>query len=172
MFEYKTSNETLLENIVHYILDKYRVNSNREHFQCNLEYMQMIIEYVGKTIDTCKGTYDIITKDEFIEKLYFNLSLPIYSPSVPTIIHKNKDINITRCNEYVNKFIIQDDNSCIIWADLWKSFNKWTFNKYNITFNKKIVKNYFETKLFLCREMSIRHKGVVIRGWKRHKLIV
>ena len=63
MFEYKTSNETLLENIVHYILDKYRVNSNREHFQCNLEYMQMIIEYVGKTIDTCKGTYDIITKD-------------------------------------------------------------------------------------------------------------
>ena len=60
-------------------------------FQCNLEYMQMIIEYVGKTIDTCKGTYDIITKDEFIEKLYFNLSLPIYSPSVPTIIHKNKD---------------------------------------------------------------------------------
>ena len=33
-------------------------------------------------------------------------------------------------------------------------------------------KNYFETKLFLCREMSIRHKGIVIRGWKRHKLIV
>jgi prophage antirepressor-like protein len=69
LFDFQCSNENLLENSVHYILDRYRCNSNREHFKCDIEYMKMVIEYVGKTIDTCKSSYDNIEKEELKNKL-------------------------------------------------------------------------------------------------------
>jgi hypothetical protein len=73
LYEYKTSDDRLLELIVHNILGRYRLNSlansNRKHFSCNVEYMKDIIEIIGKTLDVLKSTYEYISKDEIIEKI-------------------------------------------------------------------------------------------------------
>ena len=65
LFEYDTSNDILLESLVHYILDRY----NREHFRCDIEYMKLVIETVGKTMDTLKSSFETISKEELLEKL-------------------------------------------------------------------------------------------------------
>jgi hypothetical protein len=75
LFEYKTGNEVLLETLVHYILSRYRVNSNREHFECDLDFMKMVIEYNGKMIDTCKSAFHTIPKDEFIHTINKNVNM-------------------------------------------------------------------------------------------------
>jgi leucyl aminopeptidase (aminopeptidase T) len=41
--DFKTSNPDILERSVHYILDRYRCNSNREFFDCDLNYIKMIV---------------------------------------------------------------------------------------------------------------------------------
>ena len=45
LHECPTSNDVLLESIVHYILKNYRFNCEREHFYCNTEYMKINIDY-------------------------------------------------------------------------------------------------------------------------------
>ena len=57
LFEYPTSNPALLESFVHFVLDRYRCNSNREHFRCDLEYMKTVIKLAGKMIDTLKSSF-------------------------------------------------------------------------------------------------------------------
>ena len=57
LFEYPTSNPALLESFVHFVLDRYRCNSNREHFRCGLEYMKTVIKLAGKMIDTLKSSF-------------------------------------------------------------------------------------------------------------------
>jgi prophage antirepressor-like protein len=76
LFQYKTSNSKLLESIVHYILDTYRCNSNREHFRVDLEYVKMIINTVGKVMDTCKSSYQGITNNELSDKIQLHIPPP------------------------------------------------------------------------------------------------
>ena len=72
LFEYPTSNPALLESFVHFVLDRYRCNSNREHFRCDLEYMKTVIKLAGKMIDTLKSSFHTISKEElFCFKLNF-----------------------------------------------------------------------------------------------------
>lgn len=69
LYEHKTSNPELVEKMVHYILDRYRSNSNREFFTCNVEYSTYIIKFCGNLVDTLKSTFETISYDEIIEKL-------------------------------------------------------------------------------------------------------
>ena len=69
LFDYKTSNPDLLEKCVHYILERYRSNPNREFFSCNLEYIKLIVSICGDVIDTLRSTYENITPDEVYTKL-------------------------------------------------------------------------------------------------------
>lgn len=55
LYNYATSDDTLLEYIIHNILDQYR--SKREHFSANIEYIKLIIQITGDFIDTIKSTY-------------------------------------------------------------------------------------------------------------------
>ena len=164
LFEYKTSNDTLLESVVHYVLDRYRINSNREHFECDLEYMKMIIEYIGKMIDTCKSTFQTISRDEFVDKVNNNLSLPVYIKELQ--VNDVNDVN----SEFVNQFIIKKEESYIIWSELWEQFSYWIYNEYNITANKKVIKTYFESKVFKCKETVIYLNNSSFRGWKHFEL--
>jgi hypothetical protein len=63
IFDFRTSNSDLLERIVHYILDRYRCNSNREFFDCNIDYIKNIVNIIGNTMDTLKSTYQSIPND-------------------------------------------------------------------------------------------------------------
>jgi ferritin len=69
LFDYKTSNPDLLEKCVHYILERYRSNPNREFFNCNLDYIKLIVNICGDVIDTLRSTYENITPDEVYTKL-------------------------------------------------------------------------------------------------------
>jgi prophage antirepressor-like protein len=77
ILDFKTSNSDLLEKIVHYILDRYRCNSNREFFDCNINYIKSIVTIVGNTIDTLKSTYHHISNDELIKKLNNRVGIKI-----------------------------------------------------------------------------------------------
>ena len=69
LFDYPTNNDLLLESAVHHILDRYRCNSNREHFRCDLEYMKRIVTIVGKVLDTLKSSYQTISENELMQRL-------------------------------------------------------------------------------------------------------
>lgn len=68
LFDCETNNADLLERCVHDILYKYRCKSNREFFDCDVEYIKMIIEYTNTTFNTMKSTYQNITKEELYHK--------------------------------------------------------------------------------------------------------
>ena len=69
MLDFKTSNSDLLERLVHYTLDRYRCNSNREFFDCNIDHITNVVNIMGNTIDTLKSSYQSISKTELFNKL-------------------------------------------------------------------------------------------------------
>jgi len=81
LYEFKTSNSKLLEELVHYSLNKYRSHSGREHFFCNLDFIKMTVNVCGKFINTIGSIYQSISKEELIQKLEINIPTEI-------IIHK------------------------------------------------------------------------------------
>ena len=75
IYKYQTSDANLLEYIVHRVLDRYRYHSNREHFYCNKDYIKNVIDITGMFIDTLYSTYEYITKNELLEKIYKKLEI-------------------------------------------------------------------------------------------------
>ena len=75
LFEFKTSNCNLLENLVHYVLKKYQSNSGREHFHCNLDYIKLVINICGKFVNTIGSMYQNITYQQFTDKISYNISV-------------------------------------------------------------------------------------------------
>jgi len=97
LLDFKTSNADLLERTVHYILDRYRCNSNREFFDCDVDFIKTIVETIGKVIDTLKSCYQNITKDQILNKLLEN----------------GINISLERCeseNTYVNEDVSVNGN--------------------------------------------------------------
>ncbi|KAJ3061244.1 hypothetical protein HK102_009187, partial [Quaeritorhiza haematococci] len=72
------SNPKLLEQIVHYILNRYRQEPKREFFDCDPDFIKMVISLVGETIDTLKSCYEHITNDALIRKVNENLGVNAY----------------------------------------------------------------------------------------------
>ena len=73
LYSYNTHDDILLESIVHNILDKYRVNHNREHFDCNLDYIKTIIKISGNVIDILKSTFQNISEKEVLDYINNNI---------------------------------------------------------------------------------------------------
>ena len=69
LYEYKTSNDVLLESIIHDILKNYRSNSNREHFWCNLDYIKMLVGLPGDRIQVKEGLLYINDKPVTLERI-------------------------------------------------------------------------------------------------------
>jgi hypothetical protein len=68
IYDYNTSNDSLLESIIHTILGRYQY-SEREHFYGNLAYMKLIINITGLFFEILKSSYENITKEELINKI-------------------------------------------------------------------------------------------------------
>jgi prophage antirepressor-like protein len=124
MLDFECSNADLLEKCVHYILERYRCNNNREFFDCNVEYIIEIVNIVGSIIDSLKSMYEHISiedmKKKIEEKLLINLNytLPCESKDVAEI-HKNIYLRTCMfCNtSYTRKESLMrhlKDNSCTI----------------------------------------------------------
>ncbi|KAJ3059964.1 hypothetical protein HK102_009735, partial [Quaeritorhiza haematococci] len=103
LLDFETSNPDLLERTVHYILDRYRSNSNREFFDCDTEHIKRIVILAGNTIDTLKSMYENISADEFITRVNENVGISMCQNSesvqVPDPYDKDKlaDFLETHC---------------------------------------------------------------------------
>jgi hypothetical protein len=69
LMDFETSNDVVLEKVVHYILDRFRCNHNREFFDCDIEHLKNVVEISGIVIDTLKSCFDTIPKQELLEKI-------------------------------------------------------------------------------------------------------
>ena len=138
VLDFKTSNSDLLEKVVHYILDRYRCNSNREFFDCDIDYIKNVVTVLGYTIDTLKSTYQHISKDDLIIKLRENVNL---------------DRNNLPC--YVDALITQD----FIELDQISAFDYWLDK--NIIYKKNAVLKLQDTiEIYIGNKISTRHLGV------------
>jgi hypothetical protein len=169
VLDYPTSNPDLLEKCVHYILDRYRCNSNREFFDCKLEYIKMIVTICARTIDTLKSSYQDIIQEELYDKL--NMTTTVFMSASHTKVSSISSVSSstpvsfnTPLDEFTNMYIIKNSNGAIKWIDLYTSYCKWYKTKYTDinTVNKKQVKAYFETYIFCAKEYPVRNIG---RGW-------
>ena len=127
ILDFECSNADLLEKCVHYILERYRCNNNREFFDCNVEYIIEIVNLVGGVIDSLKSMYEHIPiedmKKKIEEKLLINLNYTLEEESKDKDIEeeKNKNIYLRTCyfcntiysrKETVTRHL--KDNSCIV----------------------------------------------------------
>lgn len=92
-----TCNEDLLEKIVHFILDKYRC-SNREFFDCDVEYMKLVVEFVNNNLNTMKSSFDTISKEDLYKKYINNIESTIKEK------YNINDIVLNSTREIINKY--------------------------------------------------------------------
>ena len=120
LHQVKTSNCTLLEHLIHYSLDKYRLGK-REHFNCRLEHIKFVMDKCAKIVNTIGSIRQNITETEFIEKLGTSISTDVIKEK---IIHKKIYKNIytkTDLNQLQNdmdfdldEFLIDKPNNILI----------------------------------------------------------
>jgi hypothetical protein len=97
ILDFQTSNPDLLERMVHYILERYRCNSNREFFECKLEYIKNIVTICGNVLDVLKSSFQDITPTQLYSILQasgIQLELPKISPSQTSHFHNWLDLNL------------------------------------------------------------------------------
>ena len=165
LLDYRTSNPDVLERMVHYVLDRYRCNSNREFFDCNVDYIKMVINVAGKTLDTLKSTYQHISEDQLLEKLGSHIQIHQphhdYTMNTPNM---NTPTNVIQdYQDFTRKYLTKGGRG-VKWIDLFNAYKKWHVNhkKRNTKINKKGLKKYLETSVFKAPEYPIRNIG---RGW-------
>ena len=100
LYTFLTSDEKLLETIIHSILQQYRIN--REYFNCNLNYMKSVINIAGTMLDTLKSTFHNISYEEILHKL--NDKLQTNNPI-------NKSILSSSLSNLENTNMINESNS-------------------------------------------------------------
>ena len=104
-----TSNGPLLESIIHYILDRYRCNSKREHFSTSLSYIKKIISIANLFMDTLKSSYDNISDKDLLKIIILKLSTE-FKISELTDISNTDTINNTMNNTVNNNSDINTQN--------------------------------------------------------------
>ncbi len=164
LLDFKTSNEDILERMVHYVLDRYRCNSNREFFDCNLEYIKLVINVAGKTIDTLKSTYQHISEEELCERLNITIERENAVPPPPSAPPDYETTRNAYNQEFVNRYLEQRGGG-VKWTDLYTKYVDWHVNEKGglaTSIDKKSLKVYFEKVVFKSEECPVRNVG---RGW-------
>ena len=161
---YPTSNNDLLEKIIHNVLDSYRCKSGREHFFCNWKYIQLITHIAGCFLDTLKSTYESISKDELLNIIQNKLSnISFNHENSLNNQFDNTSINNTTSNNYLSvqnsenelpiiatflqNYIDNNKDSTIEYITITASKLFFLFNEY--IKNNKIKIDYTATKFGL-----------------------
>jgi len=103
MLDYECSNADLLEKCVHYILERYRCNNNREFFDCDVDYIIEIVTIMGCIIDTLKSMYQHISINDIKKKIENKL---IVSLNADNLIENNRIENDECIKDNINKNIV------------------------------------------------------------------
>jgi prophage antirepressor-like protein len=176
LLDFKTSNADLLERTVHYILDRYRCNSNREFFDCDVDFIKTVVETIGKVIDTLKSCYQQITKEQILTKLSENgikINLEINSETGSEKTFVNEEKEESELYNWLNNNIELDKNGilklkkiCELYLDTDTIYPKLS-NKIRLE-----IESWIKTKF---KHLNFQYKdsylnGERYRGWCGLKL--
>jgi len=162
LLDFKTSNPDLLEKCAHYILDRYRCNSNREFFDCDINYTKTIVEICGNVIDTLKSTYQHISKDELVEKLKSN-GIKIEIEETNEYCQENNPLQ-----QWLDDNIVLKENCVVNLRDICLLFFCKEVNRREKTKVRKEIEKWIASKYpnigKSCKES--RFNGVKYNGWR------
>ena len=165
VFDFKTSNSDLLEKNVHYILDRYRCNSNREFFDCNPEYIKRIITVVGSTIDTLKSCYKHISNDELTKRLESGVKFTINDKTDRPPEYNAENVDF--CN-WLDKNIRERHNSLLNLKDVCESYldkkniHSSVANRIRIDL-ESWIRRRFDNIRYIYTDSSLN--GIRYKGW-------
>jgi prophage antirepressor-like protein len=165
ILDFSTSNADLLEKCVHYILDRYRCNSNREFFDCNVNYIKTVVEVCGTVIDTLKSSYQHISKEELVGKLKCK-GIEVECRIDETMVLESSEV----CDFYnwLEENIVQNDTAVVNLKDICFSYFQKEINKMEKSRLKKEVEKWLSKKIsdidHVCRDS--RYNGDKYNGWR------
>ena len=173
VFDFKTSNSDLLEKNVHYILDRYRCNSNREFFDCDPEYIKRIITVVGSTIDTLKSCYKHISKDDLTSRLKSGVKFTIDD----NIQDRPPEYNVENVDfwNWLDKNVRERHNSLLNLKDVCESYldkkniHSSVANRIRIDLESWIRRRFDNIK-YIYTDSSLN--GIKYKGWIGLELVV
>jgi hypothetical protein len=160
LYEYKTSDDVLLESIIHKILNRYRLN--REHFMCNIDYMKLIINTAGNVLDILNSSFEYISKEELLTRIYNKLELNKYITEL--IEENNEDYNedVNDDDNIDNKLNIKDKILSYLDKDNLTDFEN------EITSNNKSLEKHLNLRLFL--NDTIDNKSIISNLYSKIKI--
>ena len=177
LLDFKTSNPDLLEKCAHYILDRYRCNSNREFFDCDINYIKTIVEICGNVINTLKSTYQHISKDEIVEKLKSNgvktdVTGKFENKSDSYESDKQDDSNFYN---WLEENIVYKENSLLQTKDVCELYlgKSNIYSKELSNFKKEIerwIKGKYRDKRVQWEYSTVRIGDKSYKGWKDLKI--
>lgn len=165
-----TSNSDLLEKCVHYILDRYRCNSNREFFDCNVDYIKMVVETCCKCIDTLKSSYQHITKEEINTKLQ-STNVNVYDTK---IYDETFDKETEMFHSWLEKHIVYKPESVLKLHSICDSFigenkiHSSVATKYREQVEEHIKRNFTNLKWEYGVVRVDKHS---FNGWKHLEIV-
>ena len=98
----KTNCCKLVEEVVHFVLDRYRSNSNRELFRCDINYIKSVVNIVGNTVDTLKSSFQTISQEQIFEKLNEKIGTNYTEQQTITAPTTNQNNVLEEPNEFHN----------------------------------------------------------------------
>ena len=172
LYEYKTSSYSTLETIIHDILKPYRT-SKREHFHCNVPYIKSIITISGIFLDTLKSSFEYISSNELLEKLYNKLkhdpiiNKPIIQNQLTLttneVLNNNTNIKIPNTNIITNNNIQNQD---IIYNWILKNYTKTNNIKCNVKL--KDIYDFYQKDIIFKKIIELQNLKLTYRQFTTH----
>ncbi len=176
LLDFPTSNPDLLERVVHYILDRYRCNSNREFFDCNIEYIKSIVTICGHTIDTLKSTYQSITSEEIYSHLNVppHLDLKLEVPHVveesqlPYEQHKQeRNDKLMNLHNWLDKNVIFSKGKLLQVRDVHQLYlGVTTMHTHESTVFRRKIEEWFQKFHVSWEYSTVKIGDKACKGWK------
>ena len=167
LYDCLTSDADILERLVHNLLDQYRC-SNREFFDCDVNYMKLVISVCGHVIDTIKSTYPSISKEEFLDKLSkHQIVINVVEEKIISTVIDGVQQKELEFEKWLDKHIEKRNNSVLYLKEVCKLYTGMDdiapriSNKYRIDIENHFKKKY---KLTLSYKDSY-FRGLRYRGW-------
>jgi hypothetical protein len=182
LLDFKTHNPDLLEKCVHYILDRYRCDSNREFFDTDINYINLVIIILGTVLDTLKSSYSNISKTDLLNKLNEKLGTAL----IEKHIINDKNFNDEDCDELESKNdfynFLKDNleyrkNSYLQVKDVLQIYKVEEVNCHSSiksTYRKQIekyIRNTYISKNIKWKYGSIKVMDKTYKGWKDISII-
>lgn len=173
LLDFETSNADILEKSVHYVLDRYRCNSNREFFDCDSEYIKLVVFIVGNTLDTLKSSFQDIKREDLFSKLNEKMGTNYNIKENPILVLDQSPLPANKFEKWLDKYIVEKKDNIVKLKTLCEKYLHKQFKELghlpptHTHLYKVQVENYIKKKF-----PNIKHEyrdttfnGIRYRGW-------